>query len=212
MNNTLVESNNTTLWIKEYQGQRVITFKDIDRVHKRLEGTARKAFNRNKEKFIENKDYFILTRDKPMSFLGTISTIPPKGIILITESSYYLLAKIFNDTLAWEVQRKLIDVYFKYKENTIEDKLAISIDNMTSTLSSINDRLSKLEEQSNKKKLPEKKYSRWKTRTFNKLNTLLFYVNENSDENLKLSEIIHLMIEETEDTYDIELNNYVDAY
>ena len=147
-----------------------------------------------------------------MSFLGTISTIPPKGIILITESSYYLLAKIFNDTLAWEVQRKLIDVYFKYKENTIEDKLAISIDNMTSTLSSINDRLSKLEEQSNKKKLPEKKYSRWKTRTFNKLNTLLFYVNENSDENLKLSEIIHLMIEETEDTYDIELNNYVDAY
>jgi len=79
-------------------------------------------------------------------------------------------------------------------------------------LTSMDNRLSKLEEQSNKKKLPEKKYSRWKTNTFNKLNTLLSYVNENSDENLKLSEIIHLVIGETEDTYSIELNDYTDAY
>lgn len=79
-------------------------------------------------------------------------------------------------------------------------------------LSSMDNRLLKLEEQSNKKKLPEKKYSRWKTNIFRKLNTLLSYVNENSDENLKLSEIIHLVIEETEDTYSIELNDYVDAY
>lgn len=69
-----------------------------------------------------------------------------------------------------------------------------------------------LKEQSNKKKLPEKKYSRWKTNTFNKLNTLHSYVNEHSDENLKLSETIHLVIEETEDTYAIEINDYVDAY
>jgi len=70
-------------------------------------------------------------------------------------------------------------------------------------LTSLDNRLSKLEEQSNKKKLPEKKYSRWKTNTFKKLNTLLSYVNEN----LKLSEIIHLVIGETEDTYSIELND-----
>lgn len=79
-------------------------------------------------------------------------------------------------------------------------------------LTSMDNRLSKLEEQSNKKKLPEKKYSRWKTNTFKKLNALLSYVNENSDENLKLSEIIHLVIGETEDTYSIELNDYTDAY
>lgn len=75
-------------------------------------------------------------------------------------------------------------------------------------LTSLDNRLSKLEEQSNKKKLPEKKYSRWKTNTFKKLNTLLSYVNEN----LKLSEIIHLAIGETEDTYSIELNDYTNAY
>ena len=79
-------------------------------------------------------------------------------------------------------------------------------------LSSMDIRLLKLEEQSNKKKIPEKKYSRWKTNTFRKLNTLLSYVNENSDENLKLSEIIHIVIGETEDTYSIELSDYVDAY
>lgn len=48
--------------------------------------------------------------------------------------------------------------------------------------------------------------------TNEKLNTLLSYVNENSNENLKLSEIIHLVIGETEDTYRIELNDYTDAY
>lgn len=79
-------------------------------------------------------------------------------------------------------------------------------------LTSMDNRLFKLEEQSNNKKLLDKKYSRWKTNTFKKLNILLSYVNENSDENLKLSEIIHLVIGETEDVYNIELNDYVDAY
>jgi phage anti-repressor protein len=100
----------------------------------------------------------------------------------------------------------------KIQNNINEDKLVSAIDNMNTTLSSINTRLSALEEQSNKKKLPEKKYSRWKTNTFNKLNTLLSYVNTHSDETLKLSEIIHLVITETEDIYGIEVNDYVDAY
>ena len=80
------------------------------------------------------------------------------------------------------------------------------------SLASMDNRLLRLEEQSNKKKLLEKKYSRWKTNTFKKLNTLLSYVNENSDENLKLSAIIHLVIGETEDIYSLELNDYVYAY
>ena len=79
-------------------------------------------------------------------------------------------------------------------------------------LTSMNNRLSKLEEQSSKKKLPEKKYSRWKTNTFNKLKTLLSYVNKNSDEKLSLRNLMHLVIEETEDTYDIEINEYTDLY
>ena len=49
--------------------------------------------------------------------------------------------------------------------------------------------------------------------SINKLNTLLSYINTHSEENLKLSEIIHLVIQETEDTYNnIEINDYVEAY
>lgn len=93
------------------------------------------------------------------------------------------------------------------------ESLAETISNaITLALQPVYEKISNIEEQSNKKKLPEKKYSRWKTNTFNKLNALHSYVNEHSDENLKLSEIIHLVIGETEDTYGIEINNYVDAY
>ena len=93
------------------------------------------------------------------------------------------------------------------------ESLAETISNaITLALQPVYEKISNIEEQSNKKKLPEKKYSRWKTNTFNKLNALHSYVNEHSDENLKLSEIIHLVIGETEDTYGIEINYYVDAY
>lgn len=45
--------NNVNLKIKEYKGQRVVTFKDIDSVHNRPEGTARKRFNDNRKYFVE---------------------------------------------------------------------------------------------------------------------------------------------------------------
>ena len=47
--------------IKEFNGQRVVTFKDIDAVHGRPEGTARKRFADNRQHFIEGEDYFVLT-------------------------------------------------------------------------------------------------------------------------------------------------------
>ena len=49
---------NANVSIKEYKGQRVVTFKDIDTVHGRPDGTARRNFNRNKEHFIEGEDYY----------------------------------------------------------------------------------------------------------------------------------------------------------
>ena len=58
MTNEMIDVCGTEISIKEYKGQRVVTFKDIDRVHKRPEGTARKRFNDNKRHFIEGEDYF----------------------------------------------------------------------------------------------------------------------------------------------------------
>jgi len=130
-----------------------------------------------------------------------------RGIMEICRFSRQPKANQFMDWV-WDIIEKYRNnefVYISQQDNTVNEKLI-------ELLTSMDNRLSKLEEQSNKKKLLEKKYSRWKTKTFNKLNTLLSYVNENSDENLKLSEIIHLVIGETEDTYSIELNDYTDAY
>lgn len=87
-----------------------------------------------------------------------------------------------------------------------------SITILTNNMITMQQDIQLIKEESVKKKLPEKKYSRWKTNTFNKLNTLLSYVNTHSDENLSLPNIIHLIIAETEDTYGIEVNDYVNAY
>ena len=87
-----------------------------------------------------------------------------------------------------------------------------SLSILTQTITTMHQDIKSLKESQTTKKLPEKKYSRWKTNTFNKLNTLLSYVNTHSEETLKLSEIIHLVIQETEDTYNIEINDYVEAY
>lgn len=113
--------NGYELPIKDYNEQRVVTFKDIDLVHGRPEGTARKRFNDNKIHFIEGEDYFKTKLDEVRPFFG--QTLPngfnPKAdIILITESGYLMLVKSFTDDLAWSVQRQLVNSYFRLKKQT----------------------------------------------------------------------------------------------
>lgn len=60
----LVHIGNADISIKEYKGERVVTFKDIDMVHERPDGTARKRFNDNKKDFILGEDYFVRNSDE----------------------------------------------------------------------------------------------------------------------------------------------------
>ncbi len=111
--NELVKINNIDLEVKEYNGKRVVTFKEIDIVHERPDGTARKRFNDNKERFVEGEDYF----NVQMSEKRTLGfDIPNRGLTLITESGYLMLVKSFTDDLAWEVQRQLVNTYFRARE------------------------------------------------------------------------------------------------
>ena len=130
-----------------------------------------------------------------------------RGIMEICRWSRQPKANIFMDWV-W-------DIIEKYRHNELQPNLQPLIDSLsilTQTIATMQQDINTLKELQSIKKLPEKKYSRWKTNTFNKLNTLLSYVNTHSEENLKLSEIIHLVIQETEDTYNIEINDYVEAY
>lgn len=110
--------NNTNIAIKEYQGQRVVTFKDVDTVHGRPDGTARKRFNDNKDHFIEGEDYFVLNQPSEIRTLGIQRPQggTPEAVTLITESGYLMLAKSFTDDKAWQVQRQLVKGYFRAKE------------------------------------------------------------------------------------------------
>lgn len=109
----------TEIEIREWQGQRVVTLADIDRVHRRPEGTARRNFNENKGRFIVGEDYFELNQayefrqlcwERPQG--GT-----PEKMILMTESGYLMIVKSLTDDLAWQVQRSLVNTYFRVQES-----------------------------------------------------------------------------------------------
>ena len=140
---------------------------------------------------------------------------------LLTERVYYTERGIM-EICRWSRQPKanlfmdwVWDIIERYRHNELQPNLQPLIDSLsilTKTITTMQQDINTLKESQTQKKLPEKKYSRWKTNTFNKLNALLSYVNTHSEETLKLSEIIHLVIQETEDIYNIEINDYVEAY
>ncbi|MBU2834428.1 ORF6N domain-containing protein [Acidithiobacillus thiooxidans] len=101
--------------IVEYHGQRVITFAMIDQVHQRPERTAREAFRRNRERFIEETDFYVIDYSKKHVLHAFGIEVPPRGLTLLTESGYLMLVKSFTDDLAWQVQRELVNGYFRAK-------------------------------------------------------------------------------------------------
>lgn len=111
----LVNIEGTELSVKEYNGQMVVTLKDIDRVHGKKFDTAKKSFQKHKKHFILGEDYFEMTRKE----LGEIYS-PNEKIIgnpnlttyLFTESGYLMIVKTFTDDLSWKVQRSLVNAYF----------------------------------------------------------------------------------------------------
>ena len=113
----LVNVEGTELAVREWNGQRVVTFRDIDNAHGVKPGSAKRNFIRNKRHFIENEDYFIATRDslKSVNLTPLNVDIPTRGITLITEMGYLMLAKSFTDDKSWNVQRTLVNAYFMLK-------------------------------------------------------------------------------------------------
>lgn len=106
----------TEIQIKEYRGKRVVTFKDIDAVHQRPEGTARKRFADNRKRFISGVDFYKATPSEFRTAIGEMDSRQQNDITLITESGYLMLVKSFTDDLAWKVQRELVDTYFRLRE------------------------------------------------------------------------------------------------
>lgn len=116
----LISIGDKQIRVKEHDGQKVITFKEIDNVHRRADGTANRNFRENRDKFIAGIDYFELNGSEAVDFATAnfVSTNPSKvrSLMLITESGYLMIAKSLTDDLAWEVQRQLVNNYFRAKD------------------------------------------------------------------------------------------------
>lgn len=113
--NEVVLINGHEIAVKEYNGQRVVTFNDIDTVHERPDGTAGRNFRANKKHFIDGEDFYVVSEGDEIRRLGIFRPQGgfPEKVILITESGYYMLAKSLTDDHAWDVQRKLVKTYFR---------------------------------------------------------------------------------------------------
>jgi hypothetical protein len=118
----------TDLRIIEYRGQRVVTLAQVDSVHQRTKGTARKRFNDNKARLIEGEDFVKMSASEFRTrFPGTISGRATSDVTLMNETGYLMLVKSFTDDLAWQVQRKLVTSYFRKKAPEPAPAIAYSV-------------------------------------------------------------------------------------
>jgi ORF6N domain. len=132
----MIENKDFEITVKEFNGHRVVTLKDIDTIHERPDGTARRTFASARKHFVEGEDYFVRNTYEAFAEFGLKA---PNGLLLFTESGYSLLVKPFTDELAWKVQKQLVKNYFKARDiisqnqvvpHTIEDILISALTSM----------------------------------------------------------------------------------
>lgn len=99
--------NGQDIAIKEYQGQRVVTFKEIDQVHQRPNGTAGRNFRSNHNHFVEGVDYFQLSYEEARS-TNFVERPNSQGLTLLTETGYLMLVKSFTNKLIGALKQKIL--------------------------------------------------------------------------------------------------------
>lgn len=128
--NELLTIGNTQFAAKTLDGKPVLTFRDIDAIHHRPEGSARKRFNDNRQRFVEGEDYFKITPSEFRTAIGDMDSRQQNDVYLFTESGYLMIVKSFTDDWAWEVQRKLVKTYFRAKELAAEKPKPMSANDL----------------------------------------------------------------------------------
>lgn len=114
-----LEINGVKIKRKEYMGQSVLSVYDISSIHQKEVRAINQQFKRNKEKFIEGKDYFRLKRteiDQSHNVIGSSKHSSNEFENLFTERGYIKLTRTFSDDFSWKIQDILIDEYFNMKK------------------------------------------------------------------------------------------------
>lgn len=156
--------------IKMWNGQRVVTFDDISSVHECERKRLTKHFERKRKHFIKDEDYFELTRKELSDLVSPNSKLignPNIKSYLFTESGYLMIIKCLDDDLSWDVQRRLVNSYFRQKEqaekNTLPEVSKFPTQYMTSST-------------------PLPKATDWYSRNLPRINRICFKANTNQKE------------------------------
>lgn len=142
----------------------------------------------------------------------------------VTHKGCEFIANKLTGVKGTEFTARYVNRFHELEKNNTVNSVTTAINNMseaitilTQTVTQMQQEINNLKSQSARstespKPLPSKTYSRWKTNTFEKLKLLTEYVNNNSDQELKLSDTLHITINEMQDTYEIELSDYTQEY
>lgn len=107
------------LKIIEHQNQRVLLTQQLAESYGTTTDVVTKNFNRNKERYLEGKHYYLLKGNDLKEFKanGQIDLLPNLNkLYLWTERGAFLHAKSLNTDKAWEVYDSLVEHYFNSKE------------------------------------------------------------------------------------------------
>lgn len=102
-----MQNSKVDIPVKEIHGRRVVSYKQIAELHQVQEANLRNNFKRNLSRFIEGVDYFKLS-DQSSESNNLLHTRN-----YFTESGYLMLVKSLTDDLSWDIQRKLVNGYFR---------------------------------------------------------------------------------------------------
>lgn len=135
-----------------------------------------------------------------------------RGIMEICRWSRQPKANLFMDWV-WDVIESYRHNELPVQDvNKIAQELTQAITTLTQSMIQLQQDMANLKESTQRKTLPESKYSRWKKNTFDKLRLLTDYVNTHSDQELELRDTMHIILEQVQNTYDFELSDYVQEY
>ena len=130
--NNKILINGIEIETKEYKGQRVITAWDISDIHKKDVAQINRQFKRNRKRFIENSDFFEITKDEflkcQFGTLKKISNNQDNNIQLYTESGYLKIVRTFRDNFSWGIYDMLIKSYFIVKTGQIQPRQLTKIE------------------------------------------------------------------------------------
>lgn len=106
-----------------YHNQRVLTYEMVANVHGVPVKTVQNAYSRNAEFFTEGEDTILLQGEELQMFkslyLNTGQANFAPSIRLFTEYGYGLLVKPMGDKISWNVQKALVQNYFRVSNNLV---------------------------------------------------------------------------------------------